>query len=308
MTIHGPFNTDYDSWKFYFGTEVVSLSLSEIQINISLYMGCSYSNAADRYWDGAKWGFPITFYIDGENSNMGINGDTPFYSTSIEYSGECFNMPYYDGTTNTIVEFASKTFTMSIYDDIADTIYKPFYLGIGGYMTPLDGNVVKPTSVNSFGCTLEIPARGSRNLVVNYHYNGADYVTLDGVETNSDTHSETYIYGDYYKYGLDDGNNKEHLYCERNGYSLTGYWNTKADGTGIAIKWDMPFYTQVLCHEYLYIDITTALSDITLDLYLQWKPDKNNIPYIKLNGTFKPGKVFRKMSDGWKEISSVKKY
>ena len=69
--IYGPFDTDNTRWKFYYGIDVVSYTISSYDVKVNLYMGCGYNSPSDRYWTNAKWNFPIMF----ANKLLGSGGE-----------------------------------------------------------------------------------------------------------------------------------------------------------------------------------------------------------------------------------------
>lgn len=220
--IYGPYKTSDTKWTFYYTIEVVSHEDDGYNVKVALYLGAAYTNESDRYWEGAKWNFPISFHqVD--------NWDETNRNYDIQYRGSQYKLPLYTASSgiNSCRKFAEETFWVPVVDNTETSIFESINnVAIDIWMEEEEGNTEKPHSIPYCGTTLTLPPRRTRNLIVNYNCNGADKILLSGKEQATNyIHQETYIYGTYYSNGLDNGNNLEHLYCEKEDYSMTGNWN-----------------------------------------------------------------------------------
>ena len=298
MAIYGPYNTDDDFWKFYYGIDLESFTDTSYTVKVTLYLGCSYSNSNDRYWSGAKWGFPMSFASD--LLDMG------FYAFSIEYSGSSGGtLPQYDGTINTITEVDSRTIVLDIRDKTPEDIFHPATFDFRVEMIESAGNKVKPHSIPEISNSITFPARKTRNLTLVYDCNGADTISLQG-EPIDNPYECVYVYGTYYDSGLYDADNPDGLFCTRERFHLTDHWNTKQDGSGDSINWETyKFYAEELAAR-LGLDLSTG--DKTATVYLEWERDSNFIPYVKTKDGWRACKQFCKTEEGWKELIMIKQF
>ncbi len=161
---------------------------------------------------------------------------------------------------------------------------------------------------DKFTETFSVEAYKQREvLTVVYNSNGADKILFQGEEITDAQLTEKaskHVYGTHYSSALVDGDNAGHLYFERNGYRLTGYWNTKSDGSGTSIDWSQGYYAEELASA-LGVDLSTG--DKTVTVYLEWKRDTSFTPYVKVDGIRKKGVgLYVNMADGWKKAINVK--
>lgn len=112
-------------------------------------------------------------------------------------------------------------------------------------------------------------------LTVVYHGNGADSIKFKGSEIDeSELPTSTYGYGMYYSDGLANGNNSSWIYVTKSDHTWTGYWNTKADGTGNRINWNTAYYGEDLA-EAINSSYDLSTTSYTVDLYLEWQSTKS---------------------------------
>ena len=125
----------------------------------------------------------------------------------------------------------------------------------------------------------------ANTLSVVYNSNGATLIKSQGNvidEATLATIPQIINYTDSYPDGLWNGNNANALFLEKTGYSFKSTsWNTKADGTGISLDWNMGFDSGKDLGNALGVDFSSGNKTVTL--YAVWVPITTTL-YYNANG------------------------
>lgn len=91
-----------------------------------------------------------------------------------------------------------------------------------------------------------------------------------GANKNVLVKTQTFYYDNTYSNGLANySNSSGAAYMKRIGYTATGYWNTKADGSGTSVDEDTEFATGQKYAEAFGLSLKTGNASITV--YAQWR-------------------------------------
>lgn len=240
---------------------------------------------------------------------------TSYYSSGT--SGTVNILHYINGVNVETDEEVSVSMTGTTWIEYGSCSY---HIDLGQYETALvtvgyeinrtypNGGAPEDLEFDKFTETFSVEAYKQREvLTVIYNSNGADKILFQGEEITESELSERrseHTYGTYYADALANGDNQNWLYFVKNGYTLTGCWNTKPDGSGTSIDWSQGYYAEELA-AVLGVDLSTG--DKTVTVYLEWKRDTSFTPYVNVGGVWKKGVgLYVKTADSWKKVINVK--
>ena len=127
-------------------------------------------------------------------------------------------------------------------------------------------------------------------FTVNYYSNYADYCELDvavSLSTNVKVSSYNFSYATAYETGLSNYTSSGGaVHMTRTGYTGTGNWNTKADGSGTTVNEGTSFASGQKVAEAFGKSIKTG--DASVNVYAQWKINTYTVSYNANGGTGAP--------------------
>lgn len=251
--------------------QALGKDLSTGNATINLYPEWNENNLVINYYSNyAETSATGVLNPVGPDKNVIIKTQTVYYSTS--YSG---------GLCDYSVPNANAYVTRKGYSVTGNWNTKADGSGYSvnestGFSTGQAFAKALGKDISNGNATVSVyPEWVQNKLTVNYYSNYADKsfanpLNAVGSGKNVLVKTENYLYANACNNGLSNYSTEgSYIYLGRTGYTTTGYWNTKADGSGKRVHQDTSFATSQALAQALGLDLSNG--NATVNLYPEWK-------------------------------------